>query len=160
MKKALLILLAGMILLCFAACGTAADTASETPASSAAVIANADDEDVPAADLPLLIINNEPITVTVSDGFNNAGYTGRICGATATYTFRSSTPDVTWSVYVLDEAFPDILRYLSQANTPALEGDGSLEIEEGKFVYIYCSENGFTSTDAPSDATLTINYAE
>ena len=159
MKKALLILLAGTVLVCFAACGTATTDANASSAQ-AAPIANTDSEDVPAADLPMLIINDEAVTVTAADGFNAAGYTGRICGATATYSFQSSTPDVTWSIYVLDEAFTDILRYLSQAHTPALEGDGTLEIEEGKYVYIYCSDNSFTSTGAPTDATLTINYAK
>ena len=160
MKKALLILLAGLILICFAACGSSQVT--ESPASSAAPIENADDEtvDVPAADIPLLIINDEPCVVTVAEGFNNAGYTSRICGATATYSFRSSSSDVAWEIYVLDEAFTDVARYIPQAYTPALKGDGTLEIADGQFLYIYCSENNFTATGPTSDATLTINYAK
>lgn len=161
MKKAMLILLAGMILLCFAACGSSATGEADASSATALPVTNTDeDEDVPVADLPLLILNDEPCVIPVSEGFNAAGYTGRICGATATYSFRSSTPDVTWSVYVLDEAFSDILRYLPQAHTPALEGNGNLEIAEGKYIYIYCSENSFTSTEQPSDASLSIDFAK
>ena len=60
---------------------------------------------------------------------------------------------------MLDKEFEDGARYLPQAETPALEGDGTLTIEEGKIIYILCSESGFTA-DAPSSATLSINYAE
>ncbi len=48
---------------------------------------------------------------------------------------------------------------LTKEETPALEGDGVLSIEEGKIIYVLCSESSL-STDAPSEATLSINYAE
>lgn len=111
------------------------------------------------SDLPLLIVNSEPVVVTAKDGFENAGVTGFVCGATASYSFTSSSGETAWSVFVLDEAFEDGARYLPQAETPALEGDGTLSIEEGKIIYILCSESIF-SADAPSAATLSINYAE
>ena len=60
---------------------------------------------------------------------------------------------------MLDAPFEDGARYLIQANTPALSGDGELEIAEGKYIYVACSENAFTA-DAASDASLAINYAE
>ena len=111
------------------------------------------------SDLRPLIINSEPVVVTAKDGFENAGVTGFVCDATATYSFKSSSADTTWSVFVLDKAFEDGARYLPQAETPALEGDGTLSIEEGKIIYILCSESCF-SADAPSAATLSVDYAE
>ena len=110
------------------------------------------------SDLPLLIVNSEPVVVTAKDGFENAGLTGFVCDATTTYSFTSSSAETTWSVFVLDKAFEDGARYLPQAETPALEGDGTLKIEEGKIIYVLCSESSF-SADAPSAATLSIDYA-
>ena len=103
-------------------------------------------------------INNSPYVITAEDGFDNAGVTELLCDATETYSFTKSYDDTTWKVYVLDEKFADGARYLSQAEEPALEGDGTLEIEEGKYIYILCSESAFTA-DAASGAALSINYA-
>ena len=103
-------------------------------------------------------INNSPYVITAEDGFDNAGVTELLCDATETYSFTKSYDDTTWKVYVLDEKFTDGARYLSQAEEPALEGDGTLEIEEGKYIYILCSESAF-SADAASGAALSINYA-
>ena len=88
MKKALLILLAGAILFCLTACGSSASGEADASSATALPVTNTDEpEDVPMADLPLLILNDEPCVITVAEGFNAAGYTGRICGATATYSF-------------------------------------------------------------------------
>ena len=57
---------------------------------------------------------------------------------------------VEWSVYVFDEAFDDGFRYISQAAEPVLVGDGTVSVEAGQFVYIYCSVNEFTA-DAPDE---------
>ncbi len=158
MKKALAIILAALICIDFAACGAEPEqpavgnettTAAETEATTAAETQSA---------LPRLFINNEPYVVTAKDGFDNAGVTAFICDATETYSFKASSKETTWKVFVLDEEFTDGARYLAQAQTPALEGDGTLKIEAGKFIYIMCSESVF-SADAASDATLTINYA-
>ena len=111
------------------------------------------------SDFPHLIINSEPFTVTAEDGFESAGTTAYICDATEKYLFRSSTSRVTWKVYVLDKPFEDGIRYLSQAETPALVGDGVVKIAEGKYVYVVCSDNAFSS-DSPSDAKVEITYAE
>ncbi len=110
-------------------------------------------------DIPMMIINSEPFVVTAKEGFENAGVTALVCGATEKYSFKASSEDVKWDIYVLDTPFEDGARYLIQANTPALSGDGELEIAEGKIIYVACSENAFTA-DAASDAFLSINYAE
>ena len=81
-----------------------------------------------------LIINSEPCVINGSDGFDNAGFTAMINDTTATYSFKSSSKDVTWTVYILDEEFEDAARYIDQAAEPALEGDGDLSIEPGKYI--------------------------
>ncbi len=178
MKKALAIVMAAIAVAGFTACGkteppaadaTTADTAviettaAETTAADETTAEEASaDETTAAEDQDVqrrLIINNEPYVVTAKDGFDNAGVTALVCDASATYSFKASSADTTWKVFVLDEEFTDGARYLAQAQTPVLEGDGTLTIDEGKFIYVLCSESAF-SADAPTDATLTINYAE
>ncbi len=105
-----------------------------------------------------MIINSEPYVITAKDGFDNFGVTELLCDATETYSFTASNEDTTWKVFVLDEKFADGARYLPQAEQPALEGNGTLKIEEGKYIYILCSESSFSGETA-SDATLSINYA-
>lgn len=114
---------------------------------------------VNTSDFPLLVINSEPFTVTSKDGFESSGTTAYFCDTAEKYVFRGDDDDVQWSVYVLDEPFEDGVRYLTQAQTPALVGDGVLKIESGKYVYIVCDESAFTD-DEPSDAKLEITYAE
>jgi predicted small lipoprotein YifL len=151
MKKVLAFLMAAAIILSLAACGTDQPAAEEPTTEEITVNTQ--------STLPYLNINSEPCVITAADGFENAGVTGMICGATETYSFTSSSADVKWSVFVLDHEFDDGARYLPQAETPALEGDGTLAIEEGKIIYILCSENAF-SADAPSEASLSVFYAE
>ncbi len=178
MKKALAIVMAAIAVVGFAACGkteppaadaTTADTAviettaAETTAAdeTTAVEETTADETTAAENQDAqrrLIINSEPFVVTAKDGFDNAGVTALVCDASATYSFKASNADTTWKVFVLDEEFTDGARYLAQAQTPVLEGDGTLTIKEGQFIYVQCSESAF-SADAPTDATLTINYA-
>ncbi len=92
------------------------------------------------------------------EGFDNAGVTELICDATENYSFTASDKNTSWKVYVLDEKFEDAARFLPQANKPALEGNGTLKIAEGQYIYILCGDSSFTA-DAPSGATYTINYA-
>ena len=113
-----------------------------------------------STDIPHLFINSEPIKVTAAQSFDNAGVSAFICDAKEKYSFTSSDPDVKWDIYILDEPFTDGARYLSQAKAPRLSGDGALDIEEGKYIYLRCSDNAFTSeSGTPSDAVLLIDYA-
>ena len=178
MKKALAIVMAAIAVVGFAACGkteppaadaTTADvavietTAAETTAADETTAEEASADETTAAENQdaqrRLIINSEPFVVTAKDGFDNAGVTALVCDASATYSFKASNADTTWKVFVLDEEFIDGARYLAQAQAPVLEGDGTLTIKEGQFIYVQCSESAF-SADAPTDATLTIDYAE
>ena len=152
MKKVLAILLAAALLIGFAACGQTEQPDATTAADAETTAADAQ------RGFPRLIINSEPYVVTAKDGFENAGVTALICDATETYSFKASSAETMWTIFVLDEEFTDGARYLAQAKQPALEGDGTLKIDAGKYIYILCSESMF-SADAASDATLTINYA-
>ncbi len=93
-------------------------------------------------------------TVTAKNCFGDAGYIqffkdGVEEATELTFTAENSEA-VEWSVYVFDEAFDDGFRYISQAAEPVLVGDGTVSVEAGQFVYIYCSVNEFTA-DAPDE---------
>ena len=106
-----------------------------------------------------LIINGGPFTVTSEDGFDNAGVTCFICDEASMYSFKSGGKKVKWEVYVLAREFTDGARYLPQAYTPKLTGDGDLKIEHGRYIYILCEESSLTA-DRPSDAYLSIDYSK
>ena len=94
------------------------------------------------------------MTVTAKGCFENAGYLqlykDEVEEAVELTFAAEDSEDVEWSVYVLDQAFEDGFRYISQAAEPVLTGDGTVSVEAGQFVYIYCSVNEFTA-DAPDE---------
>ena len=103
-------------------------------------------EETTAAEVPFTIIE-------AKDCYNNAGYVEFISGAErpAEYTFTAENSyTVKWRVYIFDEAFDEGFRYISQAAEPVLDGDGKVSVDEGQFVYVYCSVNEFTE-DAPDE---------
>ena len=103
-------------------------------------------EETTSAEVPFTIIE-------AKDCYNNAGYVEFISGAErpAEYTFTAENSDtVKWRVYIFDEAFAEGFRYISQAAEPVLDGDGKVSVDEGQFVYVYCSVNEFTE-DAPDE---------
>ena len=155
MKRVSTILTAVLLIAAVLLCGTACGKVSESTNNSAAETVS---ETKAAETGRRMIINGEPVVITAKDGFDNAGVTELICDATETYSFTKSDDSTTWKVFVLDERFADGARYLAQAYSPALEGDGTLTIEEGKYIYILCSESVFTGESA-SEASLSIDYA-
>ena len=103
-------------------------------------------EETTATEVPFTIIE-------AKDCYDNAGYVELIAGAekSAVYTFTVENSDtVKWRVYIFDEAFDEGFRYISQAAEPVLDGDGKVSVDEGQFVYVYCSVNEFTE-DAPDE---------
>ena len=105
-------------------------------------------------------VNETPFTtIEAKNCFDDAGYIELISGtqSSAEYTFTAEhSESIVWRIYVLDQAFDDGFRYIAQAAEPALVGDGTLSIEEGKFVYVYCSANEFTTDEADENAKLNI----
>ena len=98
-------------------------------------------------------------TVTAKDCYGNAGYIELIAGAekSAAYTFTAeNSEEVAWSVYVLDGAFEDGYRYIAQFTEPVLVDDGTISVDAGQYVYIYCSVNEFTTDTANENAKLNI----
>lgn len=92
-------------------------------------------------------------TLEAKDCYDEAGFTELIAGAEAALDIEFTAVDsenVEWSIYVFDEAFDDGFRYISQSSEPVLTGDGTVSIEAGQFVYVYCSVNEFTA-DAPDE---------
>lgn len=102
----------------------------------------------------------EPFAIIeAKDCYQNAGYLEFISGAEtfAEYTFTAENSEtIKWQIYVFDEAFDDGFRYISQAAEPILIGDGTISVDEGQYVYIYCSANEFTSIVTDENAKLYI----
>lgn len=87
--------------------------------------------------------------IKAEDSFSNCGFTHFVTDETCMYTFEAyGDNDLTWDIYVLNNEWQDADRYIPQANNKALSTDGRLMIEEGKYVYMQCPHNDFTS-DAP-----------
>ena len=100
------------------------------------------------------------VTITAKGCFGDAGYVqlykdGVSESCELTFTAEDSE-NVEWSVYVLDEEFEDGFRYIAQSAEPVIVGDGTISVEEGQFVYIYCSVNEFTADSPDENAKLNI----
>ena len=91
--------------------------------------------------------------------FYDAGYIEFVAGAekAAKYSFAGENSEmVEWHVYVLDEMFDDGYRYIAQFTEPALVGDGTVSVNAGQYVYIYCSANEFTTGIVDENAKLIV----
>ena len=97
--------------------------------------------------------------IEAKDGFHDAGFVELIAGAEAAtaYTFTAENSEaVEWWVYVLDESFEEGFRYIKQVAEPVLVGDGTISVEAGQYVYVYCSANEFTTGEIVENAKLNI----
>lgn len=154
MKKLFTFLLTFVMAATFAACSAQEEqplpTTEETKPTATV------EEEKPATTTK----EEKPIaTIEAKNCFGNAGYVEFIAGAekAADYTFTAEHSDaVNWRVYVLDEAFEEGFRYISQAAEPVLTGDGTVSVAEGQFVYVYCSVNEFTTDAADETAKLIV----
>lgn len=175
MKKiAALITVLAMILILFSACTaedthpaapvitdtTTASTAATTEVSTTAAATTAAPETTTTAATTAApetstseSVEEISFTVLPEDGFDDAGFTMYPCETTGVYRFDclDCGDDVKWTIYVLDEEFEEAVRYIPQAEEPALEGSGKIAIEEGQYIYIQCNVNGFTDITAPEN---------
>ena len=97
--------------------------------------------------------------IAAKNCFYDAGYVELIAGAEATaeYIFTAENSEaVEWQVYVLDEAFDDGFRYIAQFTDPVLIGDGTITVNAGQYVYLYCSANEFTTGVVDENAKIVI----
>ena len=101
----------------------------------------------------------QPVTIEAAPLFEGYGYYHWQCTASGVYTFLPANSDgVTWEVYLLDEEFTDAERYIPQTTEKVLEGEGSLEIAAGKWIYVYCPCNSWTCLEAPSGCSMTVVF--
>lgn len=98
---------------------------------------------------------------TGEDVFDTGFYGEQIEASGNLYFFKNGNASE-WQVYILDEEFTDALRYLPQANAPdftvpdktTLNEEGNyITVNEGQWLYIYCSENAYTA-DNPIEGSL------
>lgn len=97
--------------------------------------------------------------IEAKDCFYDAGFVELIAGAKepSEYTFTAEDSDaVEWWVYVLDQEFDDSFRYIKQVAEPALTDNGTILIDKGQYVYVYCSANEFTSEAVDENAKLNV----
>lgn len=95
--------------------------------------------------------------IEAKDCFHDAGFVELIAGAeeSSEYTFTTENSDaVEWCIYILDQAFEEGFRYIKQITEPVLVGNGTIFIEEGQYVYVYCSANEFTTGVIDENAKL------
>ena len=96
-------------------------------------------------------------TIEAKNCFNDAGFVEFISGAEASakYTFTAEdSAAVEWRIYVLEQSFNDSFRHIPQIAEPALVGNGTISVDAGQYVYIYCSVNEFTTDVADKNAKL------
>ena len=157
MKKGLIILLALVMIAALVACGAKENEPTEPDVyeeQTSEVITEESTAAVAEEDEPSIFT-----TIEAKDCFNNAGSVELIDGATdaAEFIFASEESDaVEWSVYVFDEAFEDGYRFIKQAADPVLVGDGTVSVEVGQYVYVYCSVNEFTADAADENARVNV----
>ena len=99
--------------------------------------------------------NEEGFIVSAQDLYNDGGWGWFSCLKSGTYHFQvmgvkediyslSATHNLVWKVYLMEEPFIDTPRFIPQAGYEAVvTGDGSVEIEEGTYIVIYCSQNSY-----------------
>ena len=154
MKKGLIILLALVMIAALVACGAKENEPTDPTVTQEEQTSEVTTEAVAEEDEPSIFT-----TVEAKDCFDNAGFVELIDGATdaAEFIFASEDSDaVEWSVYVFDEAFEDGFRYIKQAAEPVLVGDGTVSVEVGQYVYVYCSVNEFTADAADENARVNV----
>ena len=160
MKKSLIILLALVMIAALVACGAKENEPTDPTDANVEQTSEVTTEEV--TEESTVAEEDEPsifTTVEAKDCFNNAGFVELIDGATdaAEFIFASEESDaVEWSVYVFDEAFEDGFRYIKQAAEPVLVGDGTVSVEVGQYVYVYCSVNEFTADAADENARVNV----
>ena len=158
MKKSFIILLALVMIAALVACGAKENEPTDPTVTQEEQTSEVTTEETTEA----VAEEDEPsifTTVEAKDCFDNAGFVELIDGATdaAEFIFASEESDaVEWSVYVFDEAFEDGYRYIKQAAEPVLVGDGTVSVEVGQYVYVYCSVNEFTADAADENARVNV----
>ena len=165
MKKVIVWLFVFVMAMTLAACGVmeailpTTITMVEMETQETTEVIEAEDETQETTEVTGAIEEMPFAVIEAKDGFHDAGFVELIAGAeaAAAYTFTAENSEaVEWWVYVLDEAFDEGFRYIKQIAEPALVGDGTLSVEAGQYVYVYCSANEFTTGVVDENAKLKV----
>lgn len=101
------------------------------------------------------------VAITSEDAYDDGCYAFEaVESGVYSFTIQNAEgyEDVTWEIYVLEEAFDEATRYIPQANEPSLTGEGSVEIESGSWVYCFCSVSSFTGELDEVAGASTLTY--
>lgn len=110
----------------------------------------------------ILDVGDDPFCVMPGD-CDSRGYLELRCDQAGEYSFKAVNKkgyNIKWNIYVMDEKYPDATRYISESETPALTGNGKLQLREKQYIYVQCSANSFTSDEGelPVDSYLEIGF--
>lgn len=99
--------------------------------------------------------SEEGFIVSAQDLYNDGGWGWFPCSKSGTYHFQaigteediyspSAAHNLVWKVYLMEKPFTDTPRFIPQAGYEAVvTGDGSVKVEEGIYIVIYCSQNSY-----------------
>ena len=149
MRKFFILLLTFVMIASLTACSSKETKPVETPETSVETVPETTETEE----------KNIFTIIEAKDCFYDAGFVELIAGAkeSSEYTFTSENSDtVEWRVYILDQVFDEGLRYIKQVAEPVLVGDGTIFIDVGQYVYVYCSANEFTTGVIDENAKLII----
>lgn len=164
MKKATTLLLCMALALSLTACGGGGEDSAEESTDVEIIIEDAsvevteDDTDaVLEVEAPEVDAQGAYLVLDAFDAYDWPY--SFVTDEAGTYTFTTVNAegyeDITWSIYLYDEAVEDI----EEGEVPALTGDGSIELAAGKYVCCVCSYSNATQEQAVSGAsTLVIGF--
>ena len=155
MKKIIIGVLICVMIMALISCGTDEDKHFDTTTPNEEATSETTEASAETTTETIITI------IEAKNCFNNAGFIELITKSKepGEYIFTSENSEaVEWSIYILDEAFDDSLKYIKQVSEPVLRGDGTIFIDKGKYVYVYCSANEFTTGIVDEKAKLKITH--
>ena len=156
MKKIIRFLLVFAMVAALAACGAKEEEPVETIKEEATIATVKEEETIET----VAVVEEKVVAILEAKNcFYDAGFVELVAGAeeSADYTFTAENSEtVEWWVYVLEESFDEGFRYIKQVAEPVLVGDGEVSVDEGMYVYVYCTANEFTTDVADEQAALKI----
>lgn len=78
------------------------------------------------------------------------------CDAVYTVTVDKGDTEADWKVFVLDDKFMGDVSALLSDNAPALEGEGSVSVTAGQYLYLYCTVNCTNAADIVEGSAVTV----
>ena len=161
MRKWISVILAIVVLMTFSACGSNNKQDAKPDESPAVVIvsppvASPEPSETPEPPPTPTPTPELQAAVLYAGDVDDNGYFHQPCQESGIYDFEVKNPyGNKWKVFILNSEFTEGERYIAQAYSPSLEGSGSLEIQNGQWLYIYCSANSWTGEAPSADSAIT-----